>query len=128
MLLPNPSRSARNWLATIRLPYAGFTTSLKSAKGRLYERSQSISCRSGEDEILVVGFWNNKSSILPQGSVIRWFRPTLLNTLNFSQKFPRNSLTNHDPIDPIPRQINSLNFTSNQQSIKSKNNLITDDG
>jgi hypothetical protein len=32
------TRSARNWLVTIRLPYAGPTTSLKSAKGQLYER------------------------------------------------------------------------------------------
>jgi hypothetical protein len=31
-------RSAQNRLATIRLPYAGPTTSLKSAKSRQYER------------------------------------------------------------------------------------------
>ncbi len=34
----NPARSAQNRLATIRLPYAGPTTGLKSAKCRLYER------------------------------------------------------------------------------------------
>ncbi len=33
-----PSRSAQNRLATIRLPYAGPTTDLKSTKCRLYER------------------------------------------------------------------------------------------
>ncbi len=32
------TRSAQNRLATIRLPYAGPTTGLKSAKCRLYER------------------------------------------------------------------------------------------
>jgi hypothetical protein len=32
------ARSAQNRLATIRLPYAGPTTGLKSAKCRLYER------------------------------------------------------------------------------------------
>jgi hypothetical protein len=32
-----PARSAQNRLATIRLPNAGPTTSLKSAKSRLYE-------------------------------------------------------------------------------------------
>ncbi len=32
------TRSARIWLATIRLPNAGPTTGLKSAKSRLYER------------------------------------------------------------------------------------------
>jgi hypothetical protein len=31
-------RSAQNRLATIRLPYAGPTTGLKSVKRRLYER------------------------------------------------------------------------------------------
>ncbi len=34
----NRTRSAQNRLATIRLPYAGPTTGLKSAKCRLYER------------------------------------------------------------------------------------------
>ncbi len=41
-LLNRPSdvgaRSAQNRSATIRLPYAGPTTGLKSAKSRLYER------------------------------------------------------------------------------------------
>ncbi len=32
------SRSAQIWMATIRLPYAGPTTSLKSAKSRHYKR------------------------------------------------------------------------------------------
>jgi hypothetical protein len=32
------TRSAQNRSATIRLPYAGPTTGLKSAKSRLYER------------------------------------------------------------------------------------------